>query len=91
MRVPPPFPWVHARGFPWVHECGVRSPLRPGQVSTLLPRTVRAALQAASQVDPGVPFGESEARIAAVRTEILLAKTQYPECFVREVIDDLAA
>jgi len=48
-------------------------------------------LQAASQVDPGVPFGESEARIAAVRTEILLAKTQYPECFVREVIDDLAA
>lgn len=50
-------------------------------MSTLLPRSIRDSMLEALEIDPGVPPGESEARIAELNAVIMQARLHYPQLF----------
>lgn len=58
-----------------------RKLLRPGQVSTHLPRDARAALREAYETDPHLPRGESRARLDAVELVAAQVKLRLPTFF----------
>ncbi len=58
--------------------------LHPGQVSVVLPREARAALQAASEVEPHKGRGESQLRNETIARETARIRSTYPGFFRQE-------
>lgn len=52
-----------------------------GTHHSLLPWALQQALIAASQIDPGVPVGESPARSRAIQEVISRARWKHPQFF----------
>lgn len=63
--------------------------LRPGQVSTALPREARALLRAAYETEPHLGLGASRARVSAIEVATRQVVAAYPHLFREDAVKKL--